>query len=76
MWQDYWRRLVVFPSQTYDAPSGAVGRRFTEMLAEMLVGIKARKLNAEGFVVFQIVVLQRSREVEKAKDVRSDSLGA
>jgi hypothetical protein len=46
------------------------------MLAEMLVGIKARKLNAEGFVVFQIVVLQRSREVEKAKDVRSDSLGA
>jgi hypothetical protein len=36
----------------------------------MLVGIKARKLNAKRFIVFQIVVLQRSREVKKAKDVR------
>jgi hypothetical protein len=27
-------------------------------------------MNAEQFIVFQIVVLQRSREVKKAKDVR------
>jgi hypothetical protein len=32
MWQDYWRRLIVFPSQTYHAPSGAVGRRLIKML--------------------------------------------
>ena len=70
MWQDYWRRLIVFPSQTYDAPKGPVGRRYVEMLADMLLGIKARKLNAEKFIVFQIVVLQRSREVKKAKDVK------
>jgi hypothetical protein len=69
-WQDYWRRLIVFPSQTYDAPSGAVGRRLIEMLADMLAGIQAQKMNAERFIVFQIVVLQRSREVKKAKDVR------
>ena len=36
----------------------------------MLAGIQARKMNAERFIVFQIVVLQRSREVKKAKDVR------
>jgi hypothetical protein len=43
MWQDYWQRLIVFPSQTYNAPLGAVGRRFIKMLAKMLVGIQARK---------------------------------
>ena len=63
MWQDYWRRLIVFTSQTYDALSGAVGRRFIEMLAEMLPvhGIKARKLNPERFIIFQLVILQRSK---------------
>jgi hypothetical protein len=64
MYQDYWRRL------TYDAPLGAVGRRSIEMLADMLAGIQARKMNAERFIVFQIVVLQRLREVKKAKDVK------
>jgi hypothetical protein len=39
MWQDYWQQLIVFPSLTYDAPSGAVGRRFIEKLAESLNGI-------------------------------------
>ena len=50
MWQDYWRRLIVFPSQNYDAPSGAVGRHFIEMLADMLSGIQPRKMNAERFI--------------------------
>jgi hypothetical protein len=35
-----------------------------------LVGIKAPKLNAEQFIVFQIVVLQHLQEVKRAKDVR------
>ncbi len=39
MWQDYWQRLIVFPSHTYDAPSAAVARRFIELLAELLSGI-------------------------------------
>jgi hypothetical protein len=55
---------------TYDAPSGAVGRRFIEKLAELLDGIRDRKLNAKKFIVFQIVVMQRSRDVKKAKDIR------
>ncbi len=32
-WQDCWRRLVVFPSQTCDLSKGKVGRLFLEMLA-------------------------------------------
>jgi hypothetical protein len=70
MWQDYWWWVIVLPSQTYDAPSGAVGRHFNEMLTDLLVGIKAQKWNAERFIVFQIIILQRSQEVKKAKDVR------
>jgi hypothetical protein len=41
-----------------------------EMLADMLAGIQAQKMNAERFIVFQIVVLQPSREVKNAKEVR------
>jgi hypothetical protein len=40
------------------------------MLAERAQGIKTQKLNAEQFTLFQIVILQRSWEVKKAKDVR------
>jgi hypothetical protein len=70
LWQDYWRRLIVFPASTYDAPSGAVGHRFIEKLAELLDGVRARKMNAEQFIVFHIVVLQRSRDVKQAKDIQ------
>jgi hypothetical protein len=69
-WQDYWRQLIVYPSSTYDAPSGAVGRRFVEKLAELLDGIRDRKLNSEKFIVFQIVIMQRSHDVQQAKDIR------
>jgi hypothetical protein len=69
-WQDCWQRLIVYPSFTYDAPSGAVGCHFIEKLAELLDGVRARKMNAERFIVFQIVIMQRSRDVKQAKDIR------
>jgi hypothetical protein len=43
LWQNYWRRIIVYPSLTYAALSGAVGRRFVDMLAVILEGIKSRK---------------------------------
>jgi hypothetical protein len=71
MWQDYWRRLVVFPSQTYDVPSGAIGRQFLETLTGLLKeGIQGHKLNSEQFIVFQMVILQRTREVKHARDIK------
>jgi hypothetical protein len=39
-------------------------------LAELVDGIRARKMNAEKFIVFQIVIMQRSRDVKQAKDIR------
>jgi hypothetical protein len=70
LWQNYWRRLIVYHSLTYDAPTGAVGRRFADMLAVILEGISSRKRNAERFIVFQMLILQRSRVVTSAKDIK------
>ena len=58
-WQDCWRRLVVFPSQTCDLSKGKVGRLFLEMLSDIIDGILARQWNAERLIVFQLVILQR-----------------
>ena len=69
-WQEYWRRLVVFPSKAYDVPSGAAGKRFVRMVASLLNGVKSRKWNAEKFIVFQMVVLQRTRDVKRSRDIR------
>jgi hypothetical protein len=58
-WQDYWKRLIVFPGQTYNLPKGKVGKRFLFTLASILEGVKIRKWNSEVFLVFCMVVLQR-----------------
>jgi hypothetical protein len=60
MWQGFWRRLIACPSSTYDVPSGAVGKRLVEKIAEELKGVKSRKWNSERFVLFSLVVLQRT----------------
>ncbi len=60
MWQGFWRRLIACPSSTYDVPSGAVGKRLVEKIAEELRGVKSRKWNSERFVLFSLVVLQRT----------------
>jgi len=70
-WQEYWSRLVVYPTQTYDSPSGSVGRRFTSLLADEFDGILSRKCNSERPLVFSMVILQRTRNVRKSKDIKS-----
>jgi hypothetical protein len=69
-WQDYHRRLIVYPSQRYDAPSGKVGRRFVESITTLLDGVQTRKWNAERFLLFQMVVMQRTRDVTRLRDIR------
>jgi hypothetical protein len=70
MWQDNWRQLIVFPSQTYDVPSGPIGCWFLETLTSLLKGIQSCTLNSEKFIVFQMVILQRTREVKHARDIK------
>ena len=70
LWQERWLQLASFPSHAYDVPSGAVGKRFVERVAEELKGIRSRKWNSERFLVLQVVILQRSRDVKRSRDVR------
>jgi hypothetical protein len=70
MWQGYHRRLIVYPLQRYDAPNGPVGHRLVETMTSLLEGVRSRKWNSECFLMFQIVVLQQTREVTQARDIK------
>jgi hypothetical protein len=70
VWQERWRRLIILPSQHYDAPSGSVGCHFVHILTEELEGICCQKWNLERFLVFQMVVLQHSKEVKTSYAIR------
>jgi hypothetical protein len=37
-WQDYWRRLVVFPETFYNIPKGPTGKRFLGLLTKEFLG--------------------------------------
>ena len=70
-WQNYYRRLIIFPSSNnYDAPTGAVRCCFIQKVASILAGIKDRKWNSECLLVFTMVITQRSRGVTRARDIR------
>jgi hypothetical protein len=66
MWQNYWERLVVYPSKTYLIPTGAVGKRFIRELAQLLDNTVKRKCNSEKFITFQMVILQKGSAVSTA----------
>ncbi|WP_288993061.1 hypothetical protein, partial [uncultured Marinobacter sp.] len=70
MWQSYWRRLVVYHSRQYNVPKGKVGHRFLEMITDNIEGVISRKWNSERWIVFQMVILQCSRDVSGAKGIR------
>ena len=70
LWQGWWRDLEVMPPCRYEVPSGKVGRRFVNALAEELRGIRDRRWNSERFIVFQMVTLQRACHVTASRDIR------
>jgi hypothetical protein len=72
VWQEHcWCKLVILPPQHYDSPSGPVGCRFVRLLTkEELEGIHSRKWNSKQFLGFQMVILQRSKEVRGAGNIK------
>ena len=61
---------MALSSQRYDVPSGRVGHLFVQAVVDELKGVVQRSWNSERFVVFQAVILQRSPDVKKARDIR------
>ena len=68
-WQARWEKLVCMPNQRFDAPSGNVGKIFVGILSAELDGVRARKWNAEGVIVFQSVILQRAQGVNNSAQI-------
>ena len=70
-WQSWWKKLVVYPSAMYRVPDGAAGKRFIRALDKELKGIKSRNWNSERVTIFTMVILQKNREVKRAKDIKN-----
>ena len=60
-WQTRWKPLAVMTTRRYDAPSRRVKHRFVHALTMDLTGVLERRWNAERFIVFQTVIIQRAR---------------
>ena len=69
-WQAGWRTLGVMSARWYDAPIGRVRCRFVQVLAAELTGVWQRFWNAERFIVFQTMILQRARHVTKSCEIQ------
>ena len=69
VWQQRWRLVVAEQMALYRVPSGAVGRRFVQRMAEEWKGVRDRKWNAERPLLFAAVVLQRKLGVRGAKEI-------
>ena len=63
-------KLAFMPARWYDALSGRVGRRFVHALAVELIGFRQHRWNAERFIIFQTVILQRALNVIKSCEIR------
>ena len=69
-WQHCWRRLAAQSASWYATPSGAVGRRFTAILAAEWRGVLNRSWNSERPLVFSHVVLMKMLGVCRAREIR------
>jgi len=68
-WQTYLSHLIVYPSQQYDLPKGAISKRFLGGLATLLDMAVTRKCKLEQFLVYQLVILQQSPTVKSTSDI-------
>ena len=71
IWQHCWRRLSDQSGRWFATPSGAVGRRFTAILAAEWHGVLNRSWNSERPLVFANIVLTKTLGVCRARDIRA-----
>ena len=67
--QRRWLRLAAQSTSWYATPSGAVGRRFTEILAAKCRGAISRSWNSDRPLVFAHVVLTKTLGVRRAREI-------
>ena len=70
-WQRRWRRLAVHSASWYTTPSGAVGRRFTAILAAEWRGVLSLSWNSERPLFFAHVVLTKTLGIHRAREIQA-----
>ena len=70
-WHHCWGWLAVNSASWYATPSGAVGHRFTEILAAEWPEVLFRSWNSERPLVFAHVVLTKTLGVRRAREIRA-----
>jgi hypothetical protein len=68
---NYWKRLIPYPPKQYKLPRGKVGRLFVETLSKEVDLLTMDKEDSERIIVFILVILQRTKTVTKAADIRA-----
>ena len=69
-WQWLWRYVVELPLSPYRVPKGRIGRRFITLLTREFEQVRHRQFNSERPLIFAAVILQKSRRVTRAADIR------
>ena len=70
-WQRHWIRLTAQPMSWYSTPSGAVGCRFTSILAAEWREVLGRTWNSERPLDFAHVILMKTLGIRRAGEIRS-----
>ena len=71
IWQCRWHQIAAHSDSWYITPSGAVGRRFTALLAVEWQGVLGTSWNSEKTLVFAHVVLTKTLGVCRAKEIQA-----
>ena len=71
IWQRCWRRIATQLASWYTKPYGAVGRRFTAILAAEWRGVIGRTRNPKRPLVFAHVVLTKTLGVHGDREIRA-----
>jgi hypothetical protein len=67
----YWKTLIPYPPKQYKLPRGKVGCLFVEILAKEVDLLNEDKEDSERLIVFILVILQRTKTITKAADIRA-----
>ena len=71
VWQNYWKEIVNLPNRKYNLPKNSTEKKFVHLLTTEINNIVQRKSNSEKVIVFMSVILQKSKDIKKSKDMKA-----
>ena len=71
LWQSYYNHLVSYPCTHFPLPRGLLGERFINTAASLLEGMVNNTNNSEQFLVFIMVILQRTPTIHGTRAIKT-----